>query len=58
MKESIKAARNHQGWRDFAMCGYKFSQEPSLRDKRLSRYMLIGQAIDAFEDVPKEPKGA
>ena len=39
------------------MCGYKFSQEPSLRDKRLNRYMLIGQAIDAFEDVPKEPKG-
>ncbi|TNV71152.1 hypothetical protein FGO68_gene15642 [Halteria grandinella] len=58
LKEAIKAARNHKDWRDYAMCGYKFSQEPSLRDKRVNRYMLIGQAIDAFEDVPKEPKGS
>lgn len=57
LRQSVMAARGFQDWRSFAMCGYKHSQEPTQRDKRLSRYMLIGQAIDAFEDVPKEPKG-
>lgn len=57
LKQSILAARTHKGWRDFAMCGYKFSQEPSLSEKRTNRYLLIGQALDAFEEIPKETKG-
>ena len=57
LKEAIFQARNYKNWRDFANCGYKVSQEPSQADKRVKRYLMIGQAIDAFEDVPKEPKG-
>jgi hypothetical protein len=56
LRESIMAARNHKQWLDYAKCGFKH-QPRSHADKRVARYMLIGQAIDAFEDVPREPQG-
>ena len=39
------------------MNGFKQSHHPDFKDLRTSRYILIGQAIDAFEEIPKEPKG-
>lgn len=57
LSQAIAAARGYRDWRSYAMVGNKVAQEPSTREKRVARYMLVGQAIDAFEDVPKEEPG-
>ena len=57
LSQSLLYARKYKDWREYALCGNKFSHDPTQRSKRLNRYLLIGQAIDAFEDIPKEPNG-
>lgn len=58
LKQSIFAARKCKGWKEFTKCGYKYSQNEKTRDKRIQRMLLVGKAIDAFEEVPKEEKGS
>ena len=38
-------------------CGYKFSQPEDSKWKRLKRALIVGNAVDAFEDIPVQEKG-
>jgi hypothetical protein len=58
LKSTIFAARNHKGWKDFIKCGYKFAQPSPNKTKRVQRCLLVGKAIDAFEDVPVQQSGS
>jgi len=52
MRTDILAARKTHGWQEFVNHGYTNSLPPELKMDRLKRYLLVGNAIDAFEDVP------
>lgn len=52
LKQAILEGRKYKNWLEFARCGYKYAQPSPEKNKRLNRYLLIGNAIDAFEDVP------
>ena len=47
------AARGHKDWKDYTKCGYKIAQPEHNKDKRLNRMLLIGNAIDAYSEVPE-----
>jgi hypothetical protein len=54
----MMAARKHKDWSSYLHSGYtKHSQPAHLSSQRVNRMLLISHAIDAFEDVPREPKG-
>eukprot|EP00347_Sterkiella_histriomuscorum_P021058 403335423 len=57
LTQALYAARNHKSWKDFSKCGMKFSQPEYNKDKRLNRMLLVGNAIDAFQDVPEQNDG-
>ena len=56
MKEGIKSeilqARKATNWKEYVKCGYKYAQTSPDKMKRIKRVMMIGNAINAFEDVP------
>ena len=52
IRDAISAGKNFKNWREYAFCGYKYAQVEADREKRVNRMILVGNAIDAFEDVP------
>ncbi|CDW72920.1 UNKNOWN [Stylonychia lemnae] len=57
LKQSMLAARGHKDWKDYARCGMKVAQPEYNKDKRLNRMLLVGNAIDAYQDVPELNNG-
>ena len=53
VENEILAARKSRGWHDFVNTGSNtFGITDEDRSKRVRRMLMVGQAIDAFEDVP------
>ena len=57
LKAEILAGRQTKDWKTFIKCGYKFAQPEENKMKRMKRALIVGNAIDAFEDVPNQEKG-
>jgi len=51
VRSEILAARSTKNWKDFVNTGTKWGTEEE-RSKRIRRYLMVGRAIDALEDVP------
>ena len=58
IQSEILAARQSRGWQDFVKTGsVSFGITEEDRSKRVRRMLMIGQAINAYEDVPVQEPG-